>query len=106
MAEIVLTKENFEDEVLNSSIPVLIDFWAAWCGPCKMIAPTIAEIAEEYEGKLKVGKVNVDDEPELAMSFKVSSIPLVVVVNDGKVVDQLVGYRAKEDIVEMFESLI
>lgn len=106
MAEITLTKDNFETEVLKSEVPVLIDFWAAWCGPCKMIAPTVEEIASEYDGKIKVGKVNVDDEPELAMAFKVSSIPLIVVVNKGEVVSQLVGYRAKEDIVEMFENLI
>ncbi|MBQ7580259.1 MAG: thioredoxin [Clostridia bacterium] len=106
MAEITLTKDNFETEVLKSEVPVLIDFWAAWCGPCKMIAPTVEEIASEYDGKIKVGKVNVDDEPELAMAFKVSSIPLIVVVNKGEVVSQLVGYRAKEDLVEMFENLI
>ena len=106
MAEITLTKDNFETEVLKSEVPVLIDFWAAWCGPCKMIAPTVEEIAREYDGKIKVGKVNVDDEPELAMAFKVSSIPLIVVVNKGEVVSQLVGYRAKEDLVEMFENLI
>lgn len=106
MAEITLTKSNFEEEVLKSEIPVLIDFWATWCGPCKMIAPIVEEIANEYEGKIKVGKVNVDNEIELATAFRVSSIPLLVVVSKGEVVAQLVGYRAKQDVVEMFEGLI
>lgn len=106
MAEITITKDNFEQEVLQSDIPVLLDFWAAWCGPCKMLSPIVEEIADEYDGKLKVGKVNVDDEMELAMSFKVSSIPLVVIMKNGEVVEKSVGYRAKEDIVELFESII
>lgn len=103
MAEIRLTKNNFENEVLKSDKPVLIDFWATWCGPCKMIAPIIEEIADEYEGKIKVGKVNVDDEPELAGAFRVASIPTVVLVKDGKIINQSVGYRPKEDIVKMIE---
>ena len=106
MAEITITKDNFESEVLQSDLPVLIDFWASWCGPCKMLAPIIEEISQEYDGKVKVCKVNVDDEPELAMAFKVSSIPLVTILKNGEMVDKSVGYRAKEDIVEMFESLI
>lgn len=75
MSEITLTKENFEVEVKNSTLPVLIDFWAEWCGPCRMLSPIISEIAEEYEGRVKVGKVNVDDEAELAAAFSVESIP-------------------------------
>lgn len=98
MAEIIITKENFEDEVIKSDKPVLIDFWATWCGPCRMLSPIIAEIANEYDGKVKVCKVNVDDEPELANSFNVSSIPMVVVMKNGKVTDALVGYRPKEEI--------
>ncbi len=98
MAEVVITKENFENEVLNSNIPVLVDFWASWCGPCKMIAPIIEEIAKEYEGTVKVGKINVDDEQELAIKFGIASIPTLLVFRGGEVTDKLVGYRPKEDI--------
>ena len=101
MAELTITKENFEAEVLHSELPVLLDFWATWCGPCKMLAPVVAEIAEEYAGKVKVGKVNVDEQPELATAFKVNSIPTVVVIRDGKIADVSVGYRPKEQITAM-----
>ena len=103
MAEITITKQNYESEVLNSNIPVLIDFWAPWCGPCKMLAPIIEEVAKEYSGKVKVGKVNVDDEPELAMQFKVVSIPTVVLIKDGNIVNTAVGYRPKAEIEEMLK---
>ena len=79
MSELVITKDNFEKEVLNSDVPVLLDFWAAWCGPCRMLAPAVSEIAEEYSGKVKVGKVNVDEQIELAMKFNITSIPTVMV---------------------------
>ena len=98
MAEIIITKENFEAEVIKSPLPVLIDFWATWCGPCKMLSPIIAEIAEEYDGKVKVCKVNVDEQPELANEFRVSSIPTVVVMKEGKVTNMSVGFRPKEQI--------
>ncbi len=101
MKELTITKENFEKEVLKSDIPVLIDFWASWCGPCRMLAPVIAEIAEEYEGKVKVCKVNVDEEMELASTFQVSSIPMVVVMKNGKVTNTSVGFRPKAQIVSM-----
>lgn len=101
MAEIKITRENFEREVLQSDKPVLIDFWAPWCGPCRMLSPVISEIAEEYKGNVKVGKVNVDEEEELAAIFRVSSIPLLVVMKDGKVVNSAVGVRPKEQIVGM-----
>ncbi len=105
MNEIVITKENFDEEVRNyTGMPVLLDFWASWCGPCMMLAPIIEEIADEYDGKIKVGKVNVDEQPELAAAFKVESIPLVVVVKDGKVTAGAVGYRGKEDILAMLEK--
>lgn len=105
MSEIVITKENFDEEVRNfKGIPVLLDFWASWCGPCSMLSPIIEEIADEYDGKIKVGKVNVDDQPELAAAFKVESIPLVVVVKDGAVTAGAVGYRSKEDILEMINK--
>ena len=101
MAELKITRENFEQEVLKSDKPVLIDFWAPWCGPCRMLSPTISDIAEEYKDKVKVGKVNVDEEEELAAMFRVSSIPLLVVIKDGKVVNSAVGVRPKDQIVNM-----
>lgn len=101
MAEITVTKENFENEVLNSDKPVLLDFWATWCGPCMMLSPVVAEIAEEYEGQIKVGKVNVDEQPELAASFRVVSIPTVVVMKNGEVTNTAVGYRPKEELVAL-----
>ena len=100
MAEITLTQENFEDEVINSDIPVLVDFWATWCGPCKMIAPIVEEIEEEYEGKIKVGKVNVDDEGDLASEYRIASIPTLLIFKNGEIVHTLVGYRPKEQILE------
>ena len=103
MAEITLTKHNFEQEVLHSEKPVLIDFWATWCGPCRMIAPVIEEIAEEYQDTVKVCKVNVDDEPELASAFQVASIPMLAVIKNGKIVQTAVGYRPKEQIVKFFK---
>ncbi|MBE6953184.1 MAG: thioredoxin [Clostridia bacterium] len=99
--ELQITKANYEQEVLKSDVPVLLDFWATWCGPCKMIAPIVAEIAEEYAGKLKVGKVNVDDEIELAREFKIASIPTLVLIKDGKVAATSVGYRPKSEIVAL-----
>lgn len=101
MAEITLTKENFEEEVLRSDVPVLVDFWAVWCGPCQMIAPTIAEIAEENEGKLKVGKVNVDEQPELAARFGIMSIPTMIVFKNGEKAAQTVGVQPKENILAL-----
>ena len=101
MAEITLTKENFEKEVMQSDIPVLLDFWAAWCGPCRLVAPTVAEIAEEYAGKVKVGKVNVDEQPELAGTFRVSGIPTIVFLKDGRIENALVGARPKAEITEL-----
>jgi len=101
MAELKINKENFEKEVLKSDKPVLLDFWAPWCGPCRMLSPIVSEIAEELKDKVKVGKVNVDDEEELAAMFRVSSIPLLVVMKDGKVVNSAVGVRPKDQIVGM-----
>ena len=100
MAEITLTSSNFEAEVLNSELPVLVDFWATWCGPCKMIAPVVAEIATEFEGKIKVGKVNVDDENALAMQYRVASIPTLLLFKNGQVVNTSVGYLPKHAIIE------
>ena len=100
--EVVITKENFESEVLKSEIPVLLDFWATWCGPCMMIAPTLEEIAAENEGRLKVGKINVDEQMELAMRFGVTSIPLLVVMKDGQIVNKAVGAMPKAKIEALF----
>lgn len=100
MAEITLTSSNFDAEVLNSELPVLVDFWATWCGPCKMIAPVVAEIAAEYEGKVKVGKVNVDEENALAMQYRVASIPTLLLFKNGQVVNTSVGYLPKQAIIE------
>ena len=99
--EVTITKNNFEAEVLRAEIPVLVDFWATWCGPCRMLAPVIGEIAEEYAGTVKVGKVNVDEEPELAMQFRVDSIPTVMLFKEGRLVNTTVGFRPKEQITAM-----
>ena len=103
MAELKITAANFNDEVLHADTPVLLDFYADWCGPCKMLAPVLHEIAEENAGALKVGKVNVDEQMELAMRFQVSSIPMLVVFKDGKAVAKSVGYRPKSEIAAMVE---
>lgn len=94
----VITKENFEAEVMQSDIPVLLDFWASWCGPCKMLSPIIEEIEKEYAGSVKVGKVNVDDEVELAQKYGVASIPTVLLIKNGEVAGTSIGYRPKADI--------
>ena len=99
--EITLTKGNFEDEVLKSEIPVLVDFWASWCGPCKMLAPTVAQIAEEYSGKIKVGKVNVDEEESLSREYGIVSIPTVILFKNGKPEKNSIGLVPKETLVSM-----
>lgn len=106
MSEIELNKNNFEDEVLKSDRPVLIDFWADGCAPCRMLSPIIAEIADKYQDSVKVAKVNVTKEPELAQVFQVSGIPLVVVIKDGKLVASSVGYKPKFEIEELLKNTL
>ncbi len=102
MAEIILNSGNFKTEVLESDIPVLVDFWATWCGPCKMLAPTISKIAEEYFGVIKVCKLDVDEEPEIAAQFGIASIPTLIVFKGGKAVKKSVGVQPKAAIEAMF----
>ena len=103
MAEIIITNKNFEEEVLKSDIPVLVDFWATWCGPCRMLAPIIEEIANEYEGKIKVGKVDVDQQAEIAMKYSIMSIPTLIYFKDGQPVAQSLGYKPKAQIEAMIK---
>ncbi len=100
-----LTKENF-NEIVKSEKPVLVDFWASWCGPCRMVSPIIDQIAEEYEGKISVGKVNVDDEGALAAEFAVVSIPTVILFKDGKEVGKLVGAHSADDYADMIDAAL
>src|SRR5271165_2137481 len=95
---ITLTKDNFEQKVIKSTTPVLVDFWAEWCGPCKMIAPVLDELAGEFEGKVKIGKVNVDEHQGLAAQFRVTAIPTLLVIKNGQVAEQMVGAKSKRDL--------
>ncbi|MBR5973658.1 MAG: thioredoxin [Clostridiales bacterium] len=103
MAEITLTSDNFESEVLKSSLPVLVDFWATWCGPCQMLAPILEEFAAENEGKIKVGKVNVDEARELAMQFRIASIPTLILFQNGEAKKMTLGFKTKEQLREFVE---
>ena len=103
MAEIKITAQNFDDEALNSTIPVLVDFWASWCGPCRMLAPSVAQLAENYEGKVKVGKVNVDEEPQLAARFGIMSIPTLIVFENGEIKNQSIGLCSYEELESMIK---
>jgi len=103
MAEIKITSSNFESEVLNAKTPVIVDFWAPWCGPCRMIAPILAEIAEENEGSVVVGKINVDEEPQLAAQFGIASIPTLLVFKNGEIAAKSVGVKPKAQIEAMFK---
>jgi len=104
MDPIQFTDANFEQEVLKSDKPVLIDFWAVWCGPCKMIAPFVKEIANEYEGKVKVGKVDVDNNPQISVTYGIRSIPTLLIFKGGKVVDQIIGAVPKNTITAKLDG--
>ena len=95
---VTLTQDNFENEALKSTSPVLVDFWAEWCGPCKMIAPVLDELATEYQGKIKIGKVNVDEQQGLAAQYKVSAIPTLLIIKNGQVIEQTRGAKSKRDL--------
>ena len=100
MSAINITKNNFQSEVLNSEKPVLLDFWASWCGPCRMVSPIVDEIADE-RGDLKVGKINVDEQPELASQFQIMSIPTLIVIKNGEITNRSVGVSPKQQILSM-----
>jgi len=106
MAAIHLTEQNFEQEVLKGNVPTVVDFWAEWCGPCKMMGPIIDEVADELSGKVKVAKVNVDEAQSLAMKYNVMSIPTLIFFKDGKVADQSVGVVAKGQLVDRINKLL
>ena len=106
MSIITITDDNFEREVIKKEELVVVDFWATWCGPCRAISPVIDELANQYEGKVTVGKINVDEQRNLAAKYKVMSIPTVMLFKNGEVVDKVVGLRSREDLEELIESNI
>jgi thioredoxin 1 len=103
---VTLTKANFANEVLQSPTPVLVDFWAEWCGPCKMIAPVLNELAEEYAGRVRIGKVNIDDDQQLATEYGIRAIPTLLLFHKGQVAEQIVGMRSKRDLKESFDRVV
>jgi thioredoxin 1 len=102
---ITLTQENFAKEVTESPGPILVDFWAEWCGPCKMLAPILDELAADYDGRVRVGKVNIDEHSQLGAQFKIQSIPTLLLFNKGQVTEQLVGLRSKKDLKARLDRL-
>jgi thioredoxin 1 len=102
---VTLTQENFKDEVLQSTTPVLVDFWAEWCGPCKMISPILGELADEYDGRVKIAKVNIDEQQSLASEYGIRAIPTLLLFDKGQVADQIVGLRSKRDLKASFDRV-
>jgi len=100
-----LTKENFDQEVIKAATPILVDFWAEWCGPCKMIAPIVDELAEEYSGRVRIGKVNIEDQQNLAAEYGVNAVPTLLLFHQGQVTDQLVGARSKRELKATFDRV-
>ena len=106
MAEVVLTDKNFKTEVLDSKTPVLVDFWAEWCAPCRMVAPVVEKIAKDYAGKLKVGKLNVDDNSETPQHYGIQGIPTLILFKDGKVANQIVGFQPEQKLKNVIDSVL
>ena len=103
---LTLTDTNFQAEVIDSKLPVLVDFWAEWCGPCKMIAPMLEELATEYAGKVKIGKVNIDEEGALATPYRITAIPTLLLFKNGQVIDQMVGAKSKSALKTSFDRAL
>ncbi|HDN86150.1 MAG: thioredoxin [Candidatus Omnitrophota bacterium] len=104
--EVKVDSDNFQEEVLNSSLPVLVDFWASWCAPCQMLAPIIDEVAKEYQGKLKVAKLNIEEAPQIATHYGIMSIPTLMIFKEGKAMGKVVGVLPKEEIIKFFQPYI
>ena len=103
---VTVSDSNFKQEVINADVPVLVDFWAAWCGPCRMIAPMVEDLAREFDGRAKIAKLDVDHNPQVAMQFGIRSIPTLLFFKDGQVVDQLIGASSKRSLADKLEALV
>lgn len=103
---VILTNDNFKEEVMHSDLPVLIDFWATWCGPCRMVAPIIDQLATEYNERIKVGKINVDEQVNLASTYKVMSIPTIILIKNGQIIEKMIGVRSKSDLENLINKSI
>ncbi len=106
MSEVLLTDANFKSEVLQSAVPVLVDFWAEWCGPCRMLSPVVEKVAKDYSGKLKVGKLNVDDNPEVPSQYGIQGIPTLLVFKNGELVQRMVGFQSEDKIKSELDGLV